>query len=321
VRRIAASVAEGERGGIAVIVVILMVVLLGFAAITIDVARLYSERAQLQNGSDAAALMIARACAAGAPVEDCASIPSAKVLTLVNGNALDGLSNIDSITVNKANRTVQVTTGAKETGSSTNSVSMFFAQVMGIPSTKVLATSNVQWGTPVKGIMALPLAVAECKFNLSLGSQAATEQILEFGSGCGRVPGGFGWIASTGTQCGLTISVGQEANASTWFSSDPGASAPSRCSALDLSQMNNQTVLLPLYDKAAGTGSNAGYFVKGFAAFHVTGYNFASDEWPKESKLKNKTLRGYFVKFVSISQAIELGTAPDYGASVVKLTG
>jgi hypothetical protein len=297
-----------------------MVALLGFAAISIDVARLYSERAQLQNGADSAALMIARACATGAPVEDCAAIPSTNVRTLVRGNAVDGLSNVDSITVDEVGRIVQVTTGAAETGSSSNSVSLFFARVMGITSTEVLASSSVQWGTPVKGIMALPLAVAECKFNLSLGSQVATEQILEFGSGCGRVPGGFGWIASTGTKCGLTISVGQESNAASWFSSDPGASAPSRCSALDLSQMNNQTVLLPLYDKAAGSGENAGYFVKGFAAFHVTGYNFADDEWPKGSKLKNKTLRGYFVKFVSISQALELGTAPDYGASVVKLT-
>jgi hypothetical protein len=319
VRRLADS-NDKERGGIAVIVAISMVVLLGFAAISIDVARLYSERAQLQNGSDAAALMIARACATGAPVAECAAIPSANVRTLVSGNAVDGLSNVDSIAVDKVSRTVRVTTGAKETGSSSNSVTMFFARVLGIQSAHVLASSSVQWGTPVKGIMALPLAVAECKFDLSLSSQAATEQILEFGSGCGRVPGGFGWIASTGTKCGLTISVGQESNAATWFSSDPGASPPSRCSAEDLSQMNNQTVLLPLYDKATGTGANAGYFVKGFAAFHVTGYNFADDEWPKGSKLKNKTLRGFFVKFLSISQAIELGTAPDYGASVVKLT-
>ncbi|MGN7250717.1 pilus assembly protein TadG-related protein [Arthrobacter sp. SAFR-014] len=318
-RRLAPS-GDRERGGIAVIVAIVMVALLGFAAISIDIARLYSERAQLQNGSDAAALMIARACAAGAPAEDCAPVPSQNVRTLVNGNAVDGLTNVDSIAVDKASRTVQVTTGAKETGGSSNSVSMFFAGVLGIANQKVLASSSVQWGTPVKGVMALPLAVAECKFDLSLGSQTASEQILEFGSGCGRVPGGFGWIASTGTQCGLTMSLGTEGDASTWFSSDPGASAPSRCSAVDLSQMNDQTVLLPLYDKTADTGANAGYFVKGFAAFHVTGYNFADDAWPKGSKLKNKTIRGYFEKFVSISQALELGNATDYGASVVKLT-
>ena len=318
-RRLAPPV-EGERGGIAVIVAMLMVVLLGFAATSIDVAKLYSERAQLQNGSDAAALMVARACATGAPVDVCSSTPSNSVKKLVNGNAVDRLSNVESITIYKEAQTVKVIAGAEEAGSSPNSVSMFFAGILGVTSAEVRASSSVQWGTPVKGIMALPLAVAECKFNLSLSSQAATEQILEFGTGCGRVPGGFGWIASTGSQCGLSISVGLETDSTTWFSSDPGASPPTRCSATDLSQMNNQTVLLPLYDKAADTGANAGYFVKGFAAFHVTGYNFADDDWPKKSGLKNMTLRGYFVKFVSISQALELGTAPDYGASVVKLT-
>lgn len=318
-RRLAAS-SEDERGGIAVVVAIVMVVMLGFAAVAIDVAKLYSERAQLQNGSDAAALMIARACATGAPVGDCAETPSANVQKLVNGNAVDGLSNVGSIAIDTPGRSVKVTTGAQEAGGPPNSVTTFFAQVLGIRSAEVRTSSSVQWGTPVKGIMVLPLAIAECKFDLSLGSQAAAEQILEFGSGCGRVPGGFGWVASTGSQCNLSISVGKESDESSWFSSDPGASAPSRCSAADISQMNNQTVLLPLYDKAAGTGSNAGYFVKGFAAFHVTGYNFADDEWPKGSKLKNKSLRGYFLKFVSISQALELGSAPDYGASIAKLT-
>lgn len=315
-----ASGADGERGGIAVIVAMLMVVLLSFAAISIDVAKLYSERAQLQNGADAAALMVARACATAAPGGDCSSSPSDNVRTLVRGNAVDGLSNVHSVTVNGVAHTVDVTTSAEEAGSSPNSVSMFFAGILGVTSAEVRASSSVQWGTPVKGIMALPLAVAECKFNLSLDSQAATEQILEFGSGCGRVPGGFGWITSAGSQCGLTISVGLETDLTTWFSSDPGASPPTRCSATDLSQMNNQTVLLPLYDKAAGSGNNAGYFVKGFAAFHVTGYRFTSDGWPTGSGLPNKSLRGYFVKFVSISQALELGTAPDYGASVVRLT-
>jgi Flp pilus assembly protein TadG len=62
VRRLGVST-DGERGGIAVIVAILMVVMLGFAALAIDVAKLYAERAQLQNGSDAAALMMAQKCA------------------------------------------------------------------------------------------------------------------------------------------------------------------------------------------------------------------------------------------------------------------
>lgn len=302
------------------LVAVLMVVLLGFAAISINVAKLHSERAQLQNGADAAALMIARDCAAGTPNGDCSETPSDRVETIARGNAVDDQSNVDSITIDNDAQAVEVVVGAEEAGSPKNSVSLFFSGVLGLSDTEVKASSKVGWGPPVKGLMFLPLAIAECKLNLSHGSQAAPEQILEFDKGaCGRVPGGFAWIASSGSTCSLSISVGMESNATTWFSSDPGASPPTRCSATELGHMNNQTVLLPLYDKTAGTGANAGYFVKGFAAFHVTGYNFASDEWPKGSKLPNKSLRGYFVEFVSVSQALQRGTAPDYGASVVEL--
>ena len=41
-------------------------VLLGMAALVIDVGRLYQERAELQNGADAAAIGVAKSCALGA---------------------------------------------------------------------------------------------------------------------------------------------------------------------------------------------------------------------------------------------------------------
>jgi Flp pilus assembly protein TadG len=120
-RRIAAP-ADRDRGGIAVIVALLMVALLGFAAIAIDVGKLYSERAQLQNGSDSAALMVAQKCAKNLADENCST--AAPLATgLANGNALDGKSNVESISLDKAGRTVTVTTGAKETGSAINTVS------------------------------------------------------------------------------------------------------------------------------------------------------------------------------------------------------
>ena len=84
--------------------------------------------------------------------------------------------------------------------------------------------------------------------------------------------------------------------------------------------MKDQTVLLPLYDVATGTGSLGKYYIKGFAAFHVTGYHFADISWTSGGTIQNKTIRGYFVKFVSLAQAFELWDVPDYGASIVRLT-
>ena len=66
VRRLeTAGTADGERGGISVLVAILMVALLGFAAVAVDVGMLYAERTQLRNGADAAAIAVAQKCARG----------------------------------------------------------------------------------------------------------------------------------------------------------------------------------------------------------------------------------------------------------------
>ncbi len=64
-RRLGRGTAEGngERGAVSVLVAILMVVLLGFAALAVDIGVLYAERTQLRNGADAAAIAIAQKCA------------------------------------------------------------------------------------------------------------------------------------------------------------------------------------------------------------------------------------------------------------------
>ena len=310
---------DGERGAASVLVAILMVVLLGFGAIAVDVGMLYAERTQLRNGADAAALAIAQKCAKSVTDPDC-SATSTLAAALTNGNANDGLSNIKSTALDKAARTVTVTAASQEAGKSPNEVSLFFARVLGMDSTEVNASSTVQWGTPSKGPVILPLAIAYCKLDLSPGLAAGTVQVLEQAvNGCGGIPGGFGWIAGSTTKCAITVTAGQSNNSGIWFDSDTGASAPTTCTATDFSQMNNQTVLLPLYDLATGTGSGGKYYVKGFAAFHVTGYHFADISWTTGAKVDNKTIRGYFVRFVSLAQALELGNTPDYGTTVVRL--
>lgn len=58
---------RGERGAIGVLVTILIGtgVLLGMGALVVDVGQLYQNRAELQNGADAAALAVAKSCVAG----------------------------------------------------------------------------------------------------------------------------------------------------------------------------------------------------------------------------------------------------------------
>jgi Flp pilus assembly protein TadG len=56
---------HSEKGAVAIIVAVLMVAVLGCAAIAVDVGAMYAEKAQIQNGADATALAIAGDCAKG----------------------------------------------------------------------------------------------------------------------------------------------------------------------------------------------------------------------------------------------------------------
>ena len=55
-----------ERGSVGVVVAMLMVPIMGFAAISIDAAALWTQQLQLQTGADAGALAIAHDCGLGA---------------------------------------------------------------------------------------------------------------------------------------------------------------------------------------------------------------------------------------------------------------
>ena len=99
-----------ERGATSVLVIVLLVpVLFGAVALSVDVGALMWERHQLQNGADAAVASAARACA-----KDLATCsPSAVGLTGLAGlNANDGVSTVQSICANAAARAQSVSLAA-----------------------------------------------------------------------------------------------------------------------------------------------------------------------------------------------------------------
>lgn len=311
-----------ERGAATVIVAILLVVLLGFAAIAVDVSMLYAEKAQLRNGADAAAVGIAQTCARNASDSKCSASVGTSSLAkqLADANALDNQSNASNVTLDKAQGKVSVTTGALEDGTSPNRVSLLFARALGFEEAELKVTSHAAWGSPSGGSLLLPLVIAECKFNLT--STVAAQQILDMDhNGCNGIPGGFGWIKDTDGKCGVTINAGASDQSGIWFESDTGAAVPTVCTSADLHQLRDKTVLLPLYAVATGTGSSGKYYVKGFAAFHVTAYHFPGDRWPSTTSICNKCIRGYFKEFVGLDHNLSTSpSAPSYGADLVKLT-
>ena len=83
-------------------------------------------------------------------------------------------------------------------------------------------------------------------------------------------PGNFGWTADPNSTCGTFISGGT-------YGGSTGNSVSKACKPLLQSWQANRTVLeVPVYVTVSGTGANATYTLKGFAAFVITGYKLPS---------------------------------------------
>ena len=126
---------------------------------------------------------------------------------LANNNAVDGLSNVKSIALDKTNRTVKVSAGAKETGPTPNTRIAILRKGVGNFQYRSPGNTNVKWGTPIEG---------HCPFRWhfrSAGSEflAGLTQLQttfkchlnwQLRARGGTVPGGFAWTVQNAGQCG-----------------------------------------------------------------------------------------------------------------------
>jgi hypothetical protein len=351
VRRVSRDTNNNDRGAITVIVAILMVVLLGSVAIAVDVGAIYSERAQLQSGADAAAIATAQKCAKDANSESC-SPTSPLAGSLANQNALDGKSNVHDIELNKTAQTVTVQTTAKETGGTDNSISLFFGDILGVPSKEVAARASAAWGSPVKGPTAFPLSFSICQVQnmVDRGLQVLQNKDSKNANpGCtlpsgGTVPGGFGWLAQDAGKCGASIDLKVTIGGGSDTDTKTGNSAPSNCEitlnrwSADITAGRKAVVLLPVFDSVTGTGSGAVYHLKAFAAFNVTGWKFSGQDNTTPYSFKNtapkgsgtsasatctgdcRGIIGEFISYVSLADGYTLGPVDAFGATIVRMT-
>jgi Flp pilus assembly protein TadG len=308
-----------ERGAVGVIVAIAMVALCGFAAIAIDMGALYSERAQLQNGADAAALAIAQDCADGTCVNT-----TATAQLFANSNANDRAANVATPVVGA--NSVSVATSTRDS-SGAGSLALSFAPILGIDSKTVGATASAGWGSPLSGPAVIGMTFAPCVFKLDGAIQVISMHGDSGGVSCSStspsgklLPGGFGWLKDTSGNCQATVTAGTAAT----VSGSTGASLPPGCEAL-LTSMVNETVLLPVYSDLGGTGASAYFQIRGWASFKLLGYNFPGLNYRNQTyagahcKGDCKGIIGQFISFVSLDDRFTRG-GPNLGTSVVTLT-
>lgn len=280
-----------ERGVIAPVAAILMVAILGFAAFAVDVATMYSEHAQLQNGADAAAIAIAQQCSKAAT--PCPADQKTAAADYANGNAVDAHSNVLSALADATAHTVDVTTQSQTT-SGTNHFSLQFARVLGFSSTDIQAKATATWGFPGSG-SGFPLAFSQSCWNLGPAtSTGGTVQQISWkpGTTCTNasgitVPGGWGWLTDASTSpCVAVTTLGGFA------SSNPGNNSPSNCQTVlqgwidTISSGGTVQVLFPIFDTASGSGNTGTFHIVGYATFRILGWHFGNATGPYEFRDK-----------------------------------
>lgn len=312
---------DRERGAVAVIVALLMVPLIGFAALAIDVASMWSQQQRLQVAADASALAIAQDCARN----NCGQ-PLTTAQSLTDANFGIGAT-ADVLTPD-----LSPSTGHVQVNATTVSHHRF-APVLGFKSQNVGAVSTASWGAPSGGPTILPITFSySCLFNSTTDLPAlGVNQVIypydptTHAAGC-SVPGGFGWVDTDPSKPGQCI---VDSSILDVLMSDPGKAMSNPCKTqfaallADTQAGKPVTVLLPVFSQSAGTGNNATYTISGYAAFVLQGYSFpgAQSDNAKSVCKNNNCLMGYFTQFVDLNDVFTGSTtAPDLGAELVKLT-
>lgn len=310
-------------------VALLMVVLLGAAAVAIDTGLIYAERAELQNGADAAALAVAEECAN----DELACSASAANLggQYADANSKDGFSDALIVELNTTEDFVRVRASTHDAVTDSDRLGLTFSSMLWEAEATVGATATAGWSMfPHGGPSILPLAFAPCVFDLDGGVQLirfhgnTTPPSCTSTSPSGQVlPGGFSWLAGSDSECNLDVEN------DTNVPSKPGVSSPDGCVDV-LKGLYKQTALLPVYDDFDPSGGvNGSYHIKGWAAFKILGWKVSGAEERDNNTYPGakctgscRGLIGEFVSFGTLADGFDGTTDPDadLGASIVTLT-
>lgn len=305
---------RNDRGQATVITVVFLVVLLGMAALVLDIGSWYRADRATQSTADAAAL----AGAQSLPFDPSTARTLAVQYAGKNGG---GVSNGDvTITSSNygANDTIKVQVHRTASGVFTK---LFGVNSVGVGSKATARASlmqSAQYVAPIGVNIRHPMLKGGPASCPCYGPAYATTLPL----GKTGAPGSFDLLNIDGSKGG----TGGQTLAS-WilhgysgylpigsYLSDTGAKWNDSLvqNALEQRIHTDPVLLFPVYDRLSGTGANAVYHVVGWAAFHMTGHTASGN---------SGSITGWFerVTWDGIESTTTDGSNPDLGARTVKL--
>ena len=282
------SVRKSESGQAFVLMALSRVVIMGMAALVVDVGNWYHTKRRLQATADAAAL-------AGAQLlpKDSAGA-QAMALSYANKNGGD-VAGADIAVTSTAVADDTIGVRARKTDAGV------FGSVLGIASADISARAKARVGPPLKARYVAPMVVF-CDHPLIHNCNG--DSTPDFGSDTTMdydpmgAPGAFGMLNLDGGNG--TPGSSDEAD---WilhgfnkylglgdYRSDPGAKFSSSNIQDALEARKGSVLLFPVYRQLDGQGQNAAYEIIGWIGFHLTSYEVHGN---------NSTLHGYFTEFIA----------------------
>jgi hypothetical protein len=320
---------------VAVTVALLLVPILVCLAFVADAGLLYWEKAELQNGADAAAIAVASECAVDGP--SCVSGAQGVASGIASDNANDDQANASlppaEFIVNASSGTVRVI--ASTLNSEGTAIRHPFASLLGLTESTITATASAKWGVPIAG-RSFPLAIAECEFSdmptqpADVTNPTVTELLINNGNTsepCSNgYPGGFGWLDAT--SCEAVVAADGTVQGTPGIQPNQNSTG---CTSADFDALLCETKLIPLYSATTANGSNGIYTISRFAAFTITAVKTGGaqsarycTEYPNLPAFTGggnaKGIQGFFVEYVDLGDDFELGELPGTGLIIVQLT-
>lgn len=335
---------DRDRGAILIWFSAFALVILGSGALVIDMGALWSERRQLQNGADAAALAVAVDCAKMACTQS-----QQTALNYAKLNAADGEASVvlcgkgaglrlctqEPAGVSAAVGYVQALTSTWNPGSGGPSDQVRFILAPFLDSLQVgqtvRASATVAWGS-LGTARVLPLVISKCSFNPAWvandGSLSIPDTEIEITSNdnklCSRGwSSGFDFLADSTKSCALvTVEIG---SGGTRLDAGSEGMLPQCRPVLQALYEAREPFIVAIAASRTPPSSRSTYTVDGFASFNLCG--FALGGGYNENRCKTicrgsnsqRRICGTF-KTLTFNSG-EFGYGTDYGARVLRVVG
>ena len=300
--------ARNQTGQATVLTLVFLTVLLGMAALVLDVGSWYRADRDTQSTADSAALAGAQALPDS--TADASSLASSYASK--NGGGLDGVSFSSSYGTND---TIKVTIKKPAQG--------IFTRLFGVSSINVGSKASARTALISSAKYVAPIVVKNMHPKL-LGTAGCPcfdpSNVTTIPLGRNGAPGAFDLLNLDGSRGGTSpgiladwmlkgydgyLDIGQ-------YYSDPGAKWDSSQMHDALDQRIGTTLLFPVYDDLIGNGSNAQYHVIGWVGFHLLSY---------EARGSSGSITGYFTEVIwsGLQATSGSGQPPNFGARSVQL--